>query len=52
MATGICVKMYKNDGSSSELILYLSDDKLELNCVVQKGQPIKQKWRIVLSEIF
>lgn len=49
MFEGIHVKMYKNDGSSSDLILFLTEDKLELNCVTEKGQPVKQKWRLVLS---
>ena len=29
----------------------MSEDKLELNCAETKGGPVKQKWRIVLSEI-
>jgi hypothetical protein len=29
----------------------LAEDKLELNCAETKGGPVKQKWRIVLSEI-
>jgi len=49
MTQGISVKMYKSDGSSSDLILFLTEDKLELNCTVEKGQPIKQKWRLVLN---
>lgn len=48
---GVKGNMYKSDGSSSELILYLTEDKLELNCAETKGGPVKQKWRIVLSEI-
>lgn len=52
MAQGTTVKMYKSDGSSSELVLFLTEDKLELNCAIEKGQPVKQKWRLVLSEIY
>lgn len=51
MVEGVKSHMYKSDGSSSELMLYLTDDKLELNCAESKGGPVKQKWRIVLSEI-
>ena len=51
MTEGVKSSMYKSDGSSSELNLYLTDDKLQLNCAEGKGGPVKQKWRIVLSEI-
>lgn len=34
MAQGTTVKMYKSDGSSSELVLFLTEDKLELNCAI------------------
>ncbi len=49
MMQGVKGNMYKSDGSNSELMLYLTEDKLELNCAESKGGPVKQKWRIVLS---
>lgn len=52
MKKGIRVRMYKADSSNSVLYLFFTDDLFELNCVIAKGEPIKPKWKLPLTEIF
>jgi hypothetical protein len=51
MKNGVKVMMYKNNGTHSTLILYFTADLLELNCVIALGEPVKNKWKLTLSEI-
>lgn len=41
MNEGIKVKMYKEDNSISDLILFFIQDLSEINCVIKLGQPVK-----------
>lgn len=45
------VKMYKTDGSISELLIFISSDCLELNCGLALSEVVKQKWRLPINEI-
>lgn len=51
MREGVKVKMYKVDGSTSELILFFTQDFMELNCVASKDQAVKPKWKLPLKDI-
>jgi hypothetical protein len=51
MWNGKKVKMYKTDGSVSELLIFISSDLLELNCGLRLSEVVKQKWRLPLNEI-
>jgi hypothetical protein len=49
MCKGIKAKLFKTDGSISELIVFFTEDFMEINCVLEKGQPVKGKWRLPLQ---
>lgn len=51
MKSGVRVKMYKTDGSNSSLLLYFTDDLLELHCVTSLGEEVKNKWKLSMIEI-
>jgi hypothetical protein len=51
MRKGSKAKMYKTNGSNSHLNLYFTPDCLELNCVLNPGDPVKNKWKLPVSEI-
>ena len=52
MKEGVKVKMYKVDGSVSELLLFFTDDFMELNCATAKGQTVKNKWKLHLKDLY
>jgi hypothetical protein len=37
MKTGIKVRLYKSDGSNSQLLLFITDDLFEIHCVANLG---------------
>jgi hypothetical protein len=51
MKKGIKVKMYKADSSNSTLTIYFTPDLMEINCVTSMGSPVKNKWKLPISEI-
>ena len=51
LRTGKRVRMYKVDGSISELMLFISTDGLEINCALAVTEVVKQKWRLPINEV-
>jgi hypothetical protein len=43
--------MYKTDGSISELFIWITSDRLELNCATKPSEVVKAKWRLPINEI-
>lgn len=52
MWAGVPVKLYKSDGSVSELQLVITKCLKEINCV-EKGESkaVKPKWRVAINEV-
>lgn len=49
MREGRKVKMYKTDGSISELFIWITSDRLELNCALKPSEVVKAKWRLPIN---
>ena len=48
---GVKVRMYKTDGSTSDLFLMFTKDLLELYCVTAPLKEVKSKWRLAIKDI-
>lgn len=51
MLQGIKVRMHKADGSNSMLMMFFTPDFLEINCATTLQQPVKNKWKLAVTEI-
>jgi hypothetical protein len=49
MKTGIKVKMYKPDGSNSNLLFFFSVDLFEIHCASSTTEVVKGKWKMPLN---
>jgi hypothetical protein len=52
MNKGVPAKLFKNDGSVSDLLVLVTNCCKEINCV-DKNEPgmVKPKWRVAINEI-
>jgi len=48
---GNMCKLYKEDGSRSELHMYMTPDLMEINCKLEKDKQVKAKWRMSVNHI-